>query len=98
MIDSKTRAILRSKGLLELPFRQLVLVSQSFVNGNYYQILMNRYVYMILKLSGTSFDNADIYDFGIHAPLKFNIYHAPVFEISIPESKMLLGFAIDMEF
>ena len=96
--NSKIGAILRSKGLLELPFRQLVLVSQSFVNGNYYQILMNRYVYMILKLSGTSFDNADIYDFGIHAPLKFNIYHAPVFEISIPESKMLLGFAIDMEF
>ena len=58
---------------------------------------MNRYVYMILKLSGTAFDNADIYDIGIHAPLKFNIYHAPVFEIAIPESRMLLGFSINME-
>ena len=58
---------------------------------------MNKYVYMILKLSGSSFDDADIYDMGIHAPLKFNIYHAPVFEIAIPESKMLLGFSVDME-
>ena len=83
--------------MLDLPFRELSLVSQSYVNGNYYQILMNRYVYMILKLSGTAFDNADIYDIGIHAPLKFNIYHAPIFEIAIPESRMLLGFSINME-
>ena len=96
--NSRIGSILKSKGLLDIPFRKFILVSQSYVNGNYYQILMNGYVYLILKLSSSSFDNADIYDFGVHAPLKFNVFHAPVFEIVIPESRMLLGFAVDMEF
>lgn len=95
--NSKIGTILRSKGLLDLPFRKFSLISQSYLNGCYYQILVNKYVYLILKLSGSSFDNADVYDFGILAPIRFNIYHAPIFEIAIPESKMLLGFSINVE-
>ena len=95
--ESKIGQILRSKGLLDLPFRTFSISYQTSINGYYYQILINKFIYLVLKSSESDADDVEIYDYGIVSPLKFNYNHAPIFAITIPESKMLLGFAFDME-
>ncbi len=95
--DSKIGQILRSKGLLDLPFRTFSTIYETTLNGYNYQILINSLIYLVLKSSENNVDNVDIYDYGVISPLKFSYNHAPIFEITIPESKMLLGFAFDME-
>ena len=53
-----------------------------------YQILLNKYVYIVLKQNAEKEDDVDIYDVGSLVPLTFSYLHAPVYEITIPESKM----------
>lgn len=95
--ESKIGSILNSKGLLNVPFKTFSLAYQTFINGYQYQVLLNKKIYLVIKSSTYNEDDVSIYDIGILAPLKFEIDHAPLFEITIPESKMLLGFVFDME-
>jgi hypothetical protein len=95
--ESKIGNIMKAKGVYDIPFRTFTTNYQTFLNGCYYQVLINKYMYLVIKSSAADQDSVDIYDYGIFSALKFTENHAPIFEISIPESKMLLGFAFDME-
>lgn len=95
--DSKVGAILKEKDLYDVQFMAFSLSYQTFLKGFMYQVLINKYIYLVIKINERTPDDAEIYDFGVISPFKFTENHAPIFEITIPESKMLLGLAIDME-
>ena len=94
--DSKAGKILKDKDLYDINFRTFTMLYQDILKGYYYQILLNRYVYIVLKQNAENEEDVDIYDFGPLVPLTFTYLHAPVYEITIPESKMLLGLGFYM--
>ena len=94
--DSKAGKILQDKDLKDVNFKTFTMPHQQFLNGYYYQILLNKYVYIVLKQNAEKEDDVDIYDVGSLVPLTFSYLHAPVYEITIPESKMLLGLGFYM--
>ena len=67
------------------------MIGQTYLDGYYYQILVNKYIYIILKTNANNEDDCDIYDFGVLFPLKYASYKALIYEITIPESRELLG-------
>lgn len=89
--DSKAGQIEKEKGLSIVEYRALKMIGQTYLDGYYYQILVNKYIYIILKTNANNEDDCDIYDFGVLFPLKYASYKALIYEITIPESRELLG-------
>lgn len=94
--DSKAGKMLQDKELNGIEFKTLTMPHQQYLDGYYYQLLLNKYIYIVLKQSVSDENDVDIYDFGPLIPLTFNYLHAPVYQITIPESKLLLGLGFYM--
>jgi hypothetical protein len=96
--DSKYGDYIKSKHMENLLYRDLNVVQNMFKDGFYYQVLMNNYLYIVLKIDANDEDSIDIFDIGKFIPMTFMNQSAPIFEITIPESKMLLGLNIFMKY
>jgi hypothetical protein len=95
--DSRYGEYALSKGIDAIPYKLLNVIKTINYEGNEYQILANNYIYIVLKINLKS-DDVELYDIGKFIPLGFMTNTAPVFEITIPESKMLLGLNIFMKY
>ena len=82
---------LKAKGLDQYGFRSFDLVTQAYDGGYLYQVIANRYLYIVLKSKESNPDEIDIYDIGAICPLKYASHHALIYEVLIPESRELLG-------
>ena len=96
--DKKFKDILYEKNLETINFRTLTLINQSYSNGFYYYVLCNEYIYIVLKINGKDENDIDIYDIGQFVSFSFQENAAILYEITIPESKMLLGLNIFMKY
>lgn len=96
--DVKFKDILLEKNLEEYQFRSLTLINQSYQNNFYYYVLCNEYIYVVLKVNVKNDDDVEIYDIGTFVSFAFQEKCAIVYEITIPESKMLLGLNIFMKY
>lgn len=89
--DIKVNDYLLKKGIKDVPFRSFNMLSQTYKDGNYYQILCNRRLYIVLKYNEKTPDDIDIYDIGLLVQMKFASHYALIYEVLIPESRELLG-------
>lgn len=89
--DPKAAEYLQKKDIKDIPFRSLRMISQTYKDGAYYQILCNKYLYIVLKVTGKNQENVDVYDIGLMVQLKFCSHFALIYEVLIPESRELLG-------
>ena len=96
--DVKFKDILYEKELENVNFRTLTLINQNYYNGYYYNVLCNEYLYIVLKVNIKDENDIDIYDIGPFIPIYFQENSAILYEITVPESKMLLGLNIFMKY
>ena len=89
--DVKFKDILYEKSLENVNFRTLTLINQSYSNNYYYYVLCNSFIYIVLKINVNDENDVNIYDIGPFVELTLQQKHEIIYEISIPESKMLLG-------
>lgn len=80
---------LKKKELVEIPFRQLDILFQSSYDKTIYQILTNKYLLIVLKISLKG--DVDVFDICPLFPFQYQNMHALIYEVSIPESRELLG-------
>lgn len=96
--DFKFNNELTKKNLEDVKFRTLILSKEFTENDYIYQILCNDYIYIILKIDKFDSSNVDIYDIGPFVELSLQQKHEILYEIAIPESKMLLGLNFLMKY
>jgi hypothetical protein len=89
--DPKFEKSLKIRDLADVGFRQVDVLANLYNEGYVYQILCNRYLYIVLKINSKTNDVEDIYDFGVVCPLKYATHCALIYEVTIPESRELLG-------
>jgi hypothetical protein len=96
--DPKFKDILYEKDLEHYSFRTLTLIYENYTNECLYQVLCNDYFYVVLKTDDKNDSETDIYDIGPFVSFIFQEKHALLYEITVPESKMLLGLNIFMKY
>ena len=96
--DVKFKDILYEKSLENVNFRTLTLINQSYSNNYYYYVLCNSFIYIVLKINVNDENDVNIYDIGPFVELTLQQKHEIIYEISIPESKMLLGLNFYMKY
>jgi hypothetical protein len=96
--DPKYGDYIKAKRMENILYRDLNVVQNIFKDGFYYQVLMNNYIYIVLKIDANDENLIDIFDIGKFIPMTFMSQSAPIFEITIPESKMLLGLNVFMKY
>ena len=60
--DPKANGVLERKGIKDIPFRAFDTRGQAYRDGDYYQILCNRRLYIVLKHNEKTPDDVSIYD------------------------------------
>ena len=88
--DPKYKDRIKDKGLSDVGFSKLDVLSSTAVGKDVYQILANKYMYVVLK-SASGSEETDIYDFGVMCPLQYAPHKALIYEVTIPESRELMG-------
>jgi hypothetical protein len=96
--DTRFKDILYEKDLEHYNFRTLTLIYESYKDECLYQVLCNDYFYVVLKTDEKKNNETDIFDIGPFVPIIFQEKYAILYEITIPESKMLLGLNIFMKY
>lgn len=96
--DPRFKDILYEKDLEHYSFRTLTLICESYKDECLYQVLCNDYFYVVLKTDEKKNNETDIFDIGPFVPVIFQEKHAILYEITVPESKMLLGLNIFMKY
>ena len=89
--DSRFGDEMKKKGLDTVRFRSLDAIGQAGDGDYIYQILANKYLYIVLKISANDPNDVEIFDIGPLCPMKYASHHALIYEVLIPESRELLG-------
>jgi len=92
--DSKAGQFLIDNDLINIQFRLFIMVINQKIEDYTYQLYLNKFIYIVLKIDNEG--NTDIYDYGPIVPLTFDYLHALIYEITIPESRILLGMNFSM--
>lgn len=75
---------------LNIPIDDLVILEErGIVSNENYTLLVNNYIYIVLS------DEDEIFDWGIIDIPKFELYKAPVFNITLDNCNIVFGFAVN---
>lgn len=77
--------MLKNLGLYDVPFRNLVCAH----DGDDFTLLVGSRTWIVLK-------DDEIIDTGVMDPLRFMAFRGLIYEVAIPEGKMLMGMAVHM--
>ena len=83
--------VLKKKKLEKVEFRKFIMLTEAKKDDFSYQILCNKWLYLVLKTNLKDDSDIEIYDIGAHIPMKFFTKSALIYEVTIPESRELLG-------
>ena len=89
--DSRAIDSLVKRNLTKIDFMRVDMVAQTNKDGYNYQVLCNSRLYIVVKTKIGDEADVTIYDFGVLIPLKYFTQHALLYEVTIPESRELLG-------
>jgi hypothetical protein len=67
----------------------VILEERGIVSNDNYTLLVNNYIYIVLS------DEDEIFDWGIIDIPKFELYKAPVFNITLDNCNIVFGFAVN---
>ena len=68
--DRKLGQILKAKDIYDINWRSLKLSGKTYSNGYYYNILLNKYIYMVLKVNGKNENDCEMYDWRSPFPIE----------------------------
>ena len=70
--DRKLGKILKDKGIYDVNWRSLKLAGKTYADGSYYNILLNKYIYLVMKISGKDENDCEIYDWRSPFPIEIH--------------------------